>query len=223
MARRAKARDEIHDKLGLGEKPDERRDWFNKVYELAAGDAAGIPWADLEPKAPLLRWLAGQSKEQLIGKAIDVACGLGDNAEALNSAGFDVTAFDYAENAVSWANNRFSGSGVEYVVADLFDVSPDWLGAFDLVHETYTVQALRGGMRRDAIRAIASLVAPGGRLLVITRARDIGEDVEGPPWPLDEEELRLFGSHGLELINLDDHTEIRDRPIRHFTAEFRRP
>ncbi len=222
MARRGKARDRIKQELGLGIEPDERQTWFEGVYELADGDPAGIPWADTEPRAPLVRWLKEQTPEQLKGYAIDVASGLGDNAEALSGAGFDTTAFDFSGNAITWAQQRFPETKVNYKVADLFDMPRDWLSAFNLVHETYTIQALQGNMRRKAIRAIASLVAPRGRLLVITRSRDNGEKVEGPPWPLDRTEIGTFENYGLELIRLDDFEETRDRPIRHFLAEFTR-
>ncbi len=223
MARRARARDRIDKKLGLGIAPDERKNWFEGVYELADGDPAGVPWADTEPRAPLVRWLAKQSVDQLQGHAIDVACGLGDNAEALSTAGFETTAFDFSRKAVAWAKERFPESKVKYEVADLLDLPRDWLSAFNLVHETYTVQALQGDMRRKAIGAIARLVAPRGRLLVITRARDEGEAVEGPPWPLDRTEVAAFEKYGLDLVRLDDFEEERDRPIRHFLAEFHRP
>ncbi len=223
MARRARARERISEKLGLGETPDERKTWFEGVYELAGDDPAGVPWADTEPRAPLMRWLAEQSKDRLQGRAIDVACGLGDNAEALGAAGFETVAFDFSEKAIAWAIERFPDSNVKYHVADLLDMPDDWSGAFDLVHETYTVQALQGEMRRNAIGAIAKLVAPGGRLLVITRARDEGEIADGPPWPLDRGELAGFEKHGLDLVRLDDFEELRDRPLRHFLAEFNRP
>lgn len=222
MARRGKARDRIRQELGLGIEPDERQTWFENVYDLADGDPAGVPWADTEPRAPLVRWLNAQSLEQNQGYAIDVACGLGDNAEALSEAGFKTTAFDFSKKAILWAKRRFAKTKVNYEVADLFDMPRDWLSAFNLVHETYTIQALQGDMRRKAIRAIASLVAPRGRLLVITRSRDEGEEVEGPPWPLDRTEISAFEKYGLELTRLDDFEEIRDRPIRHFLAEYYR-
>lgn len=119
MARRSKARDRISEQLGLGDKPEERNDWFEAVYDLADGDAAAVPWADLKPKKSLTSWLETQPASSLKGKAIDVACGLGDNAEALAAAGFDVTAFDFSKNAIEWARKRFSGGPVSYVVADL--------------------------------------------------------------------------------------------------------
>ncbi len=222
MARRGQARDRISEKLGLGEKPEERNFWFDSVYELAGKDAAGVPWADLQPKRALVSWLESLPEAERTGRAIDVACGLGDNAEAIARVGFETTAFDFSKKAVEWAQNRFADSSVNYSVADLLNQPADWAGAFDFVHETYTIQALRGEMRQAAIPAIAGLLAPGGRLLVICRGRDDGEEIEGPPWPLDRLELGAFIEHGLEEVRFEDYIETRDRPIRHFRVEYRK-
>ena len=64
----------------------------------------------------------------------------------------------------------------------LFNPPADWLAAFDLVHECYTLQALPDAARAEALRRIARFVRPGGRLLVIARARDGSGPVAGPPW-----------------------------------------
>lgn len=78
-------------------------------------------------------------------------------------------------------------------------------------------------MRRNAFSAIVDLLAPNGRLLVICRARDNEEVVEGPPWPLDRWELATFKTLGLTEIRFEDFLETRDRPIRHFRVEYQKP
>lgn len=223
MARRLAARERISEQLGLGEGLEERPTWFEAVYELADGDPAAVPWADLQPKAALLRWLEGLPASGARGQAIDVACGLGDNAEALAQAGFAVTAFDLSPRAIEWARRRFPETSVNYVAADLFDYPRSWARAFNLVHETYTIQALGGELRRKAIQRIALLVAPRGRLLVLCRGRDDDAPADGPPWPLSPSELKQFEEEGLEQTRFEDFEDQRDRPIRHFLAEYVRP
>jgi len=121
-ARRAAARKRLDaiDPAKSGRLDDPyRRDWFRAVYDLAAGDEAAVPWADRQAH-PLLRdWLAGRAMTGL--RALDVGCGLGDNAEALAAAGAETTAFDLSENAVVWARRRFPDTRVDYRAADLFD------------------------------------------------------------------------------------------------------
>ncbi|MEP2117213.1 MAG: SAM-dependent methyltransferase, partial [Bauldia litoralis] len=66
---------------------DQGRDlgWFDELYQGADGDTGQVPWADLAPKAGLPEWLADHPGEGRT--ALDVGCGLGDNAEAIAAAG----------------------------------------------------------------------------------------------------------------------------------------
>ena len=74
-----------HKREGGVDADPHRRDWFEAVYDLAGDDPAGVPWAGLAPHPLLAQWLAGRSLAGL--RALDVGCGLGDNAEALAAAG----------------------------------------------------------------------------------------------------------------------------------------
>lgn len=220
--RRAKAREKLdaidpHKRPGGVSADPRRTEWFEAVYELAGDDPAGVPWAGLAPHPLLLQWLENHS---LIGlRALDVGCGLGDNAEALAAGGASVAAFDLVARAVEWARRRFPLSSIDYCVADLFDAPPEWRGAFDLVHELYTLQALPEALLPEAARALASFVAPGGRLLVISRARDDAQKIDGPPWPLTRAQIEALAIDGLRLALLEDIPAQGDM-VRHWRAEF---
>jgi 2-polyprenyl-3-methyl-5-hydroxy-6-metoxy-1,4-benzoquinol methylase len=196
-----------------------RREWFEAVYELAADDPAGVPWAKLAPHPLLMQWLEGRSLAGL--RALDVGCGLGDNAEALAKAGAQVMAFDLVPRAVEWARRRFPHSEVQYQAADLFQAPQEWRGAFDLVHELYTLQALPESLLPLAARALASFVAPGGMLLVIARARDEDQQIPGPPWPLTKPRIESLAVDGLRLAVLED-IPASEGLVRHWRAEFRK-
>ena len=74
--------------------------------------------------------------------------------------------------------------------ANLFDVPPRWHHRFDLVVEVNNLQSLTTDLRQEAAIALANLLTPHGRLLVICRAAETpAEFVDGPPWPPTESEL----------------------------------
>jgi len=194
--------------------------WFDEVYRQAGGDPAMVPWADEETHPGLAEWIA-RSGTIHEGCALDVGCGLGDNAEALCAAGYDVTAFDLSPTAVNWARRRFPDSAVNYTVASLLDLPDEWLGKFDLVHETYTLQALKPAERTAVFAAVAGLIAPGGTLLVIGRVRDEGAVVAGPPWPLTREEFMRFANLGMVARACQSFAVVDGgRKIEHVRAVF---
>ena len=220
-ARRAAARQRLDaiDPAKSGRLDDPyRRDWFRAVYDLADGDEAAVPWAD-KAAHPLLRdWLDSRPISNL--RALDVGCGLGDNAEALAAAGAQTTAFDLSEEAISWAKRRFPQSRVDYRAADLFAPPAEWRQAFDFVHECYTLQALPNRLLPEAGGALASFLKPGGRLLVIARSRPNPAAPNGPPWPLARGDIEGLTAHGLELDSLEELAP-PDEPA-HWRALYRR-
>ena len=195
-----------------------RRDWFRAVYELAAGDPACVPWADLKPHPLLAGWLAAHDVAGL--RALDVGCGLGDNAEALSSKGARMSAFDLSSTAIDWARRRFPASRVDYRAADLFDAPADWRGAFDLVHECYTLQALPALLLAQAAQSLSGFLAPNGRLLVIARARADEAAPVGPPWPLSRANIQLIAAHGLTLVSVEQSAPPGEAP--HWRALYSR-
>lgn len=207
----------------------ERKAFFNDVYARAEGDAAFVPWADMKAKDQLVQWLeknpgiSSAKTSSGIPGAIDIACGLGDNAEAMAAAGYETTAFDLSADATAWAKKRFPGSPVNYRQADLFAPPEEWLGNFDLVHECFTLQALPPEMLEKTAAAVAALVAPGGDLLVYTRWRPDGAPVDGPPWPLEESRLDCFAPLGFERASETRFTVERPgRTIPHAFSHWRR-
>ena len=76
-----------------------------RSYYDAQGDYRSVFWADLKPNPYLLSWL-NSGIEHLGRKAIVVGCGVGDDAEALSAAGYEVTAFDISPEAIRLCTNR---------------------------------------------------------------------------------------------------------------------
>ncbi len=101
------------------------RGWFEELYQRASGSWGRVPWADLAANPHLVEWL-GASEARASGKAcLVVGCGLGDDAEALSTAGFSVVAFDISATAIQACRSRFPGSQVEYAMLSLDDFLDD--------------------------------------------------------------------------------------------------
>ncbi len=225
-ARRAQARAELDAidpaKGGKGAAPDPadplRRAWFEAVYALADNDPARVPWANLAPHPLSRAWVDFQARGVAGLRVLDVGCGLGDNAEHFSAAGAKVTAFDLVDRAVLWARRRFPQSEVEYLAADLFAPPPAWRGAFDLVHECYTLQALAPALLPRALGALADLLAPGGKLLLIARAGEENAAADGPPWPLPPSVFAEAQRQGLRALVIEDIAATAEVSIRHWRA-----
>jgi SAM-dependent methyltransferase len=205
---------------GVGDADPLRRDWFNAVYDTAAGDPAKVPWADLAPHPLLTEWLRAAGGAFAGVKALDIGCGLGDNAEELAAAGCMTSAFDLVPRAVEWARDRFPATTVDYRVADLFNLPADWRGAFTFAHECYTLQALPEELIVPGAAAIAGALHPGGLALVIARARAEDSTRSGPPWPLTRTNLAAFEAAGLQPISIEERMS-EDR--LHWRALFAKP
>ena len=214
---RATAREIAHKYLDSGDPLG----WFEDLYSRAGEDTSIIPWADLEPNPNLVDWL-NQHEAAASGRAIKVGSGLGDDAEELTRWGFETTAFDISESAIASSRRRFPQSSVSYIVADLFSAPIEWEARFHFVMESYTLQVLPPNLRADAMRCIASFVAPGGTLLVIARGREPSDPEGRMPWPLTKDELSFLETQGFKEVSFEDYMDSEDPPVRRFRATYRR-
>jgi SAM-dependent methyltransferase len=206
--------------------------WFEALYKEAAGDNEVIPWADLEPNRFFRRWAEDIGLKGNGERALVVGCGLGDDAAYLDDLGFDVTAFDISPSAIDWAKKLHANRKIKFAVMDLFKPFRGWTclqaggprpGGFDFVLEVYTIQPLPMEMRQQTIDAIAAFVAPGGRLVVVTRGRGDDEEVDELPWPVSRKELARFEDAGLKELSFTVYPPDEDDECERFVVEYARP
>lgn len=197
--------------------------WFDVLYRDAEGDEEAIPWAHLTTDPLLVEWLTRQHISAEGRSALVVGCGLGDDAEALSSYGFAVTAFDISPEAIRWCQRRFPSSVVRYVVADVLALPEDWGQQFDFIVEAYTLQSLPDeALRVQAAEHLVRCVAPNGSLLVICRGREQHEARGTMPWPLTRAELAVFEQLGLREVSFEDMLDPEESRVRHFRVHFQR-
>ena len=192
--------------------------WFELLYAEAAQGRAVIPWDRGGPHPLLVEWAETRPTPAPGGRALVVGSGPGSDAAYLAGLGWAVTGFDVAPSAVAAARRRFAEAGVDFQVADVLDPPADWSEAYDLVFESYTVQALPVALRSTVISRVRRFVAPEGTLLVLAAAED-AHVAAGPPWPLTRDEVESFAADGLEATQIE---ELGTADARRWRAEFRR-
>jgi ubiquinone/menaquinone biosynthesis C-methylase UbiE len=166
--------------------------FFENIYKDSQGNEDKVPWAEMQTDKYLEEYLEMNLGE---GKAIVIGCGLGDDAAALEDAGFNVTAIDISQTAIDWAKERYDHTDINFFVQDIFELPTDMLAQYDFIFESRTIQSLPLEFRNRIIEAISSLMAPKAKALVIANGKEEGEKFDGPPWPLEYNELRLYENH----------------------------
>ena len=204
------------------QKNDDLTGWFDSIYSDADGDYTAVFWADLKPNPYLLDWLKENIKEDSKKRAIVIGCGVGDDAEAIESFGYEVIAFDIAPTAIELCKNRYKETKVKYLVEDLFDYPKEWFESFDLVYECNTIQVLPGKYRRKALKSMVSFLDKNGVILVSCRSRNKGEQEEVIPLPLDKEEIDAFCRVGLRELGFLAYDDDQEPSVPHFFGVYAR-
>ncbi|MBM3784036.1 MAG: class I SAM-dependent methyltransferase [Acidobacteria bacterium] len=192
--------------------------WFDALYKHAGRNFDVIPWADREMNVHLRDWCEREGRPAPGERVVVVGCGLGDDAEAMAARGAVVDAFDLSPEAIAWASERFPNSPVRYQAANLFA----FRGSYELVVESYTLQAMPLEMRARAIEAVANLAAPGGEVIVICRGRAETDPPGELPWPLAPSDIQRFAAHGLATIAFEDFDDPYEPGKRRFRYHGRR-
>lgn len=197
---------------------------FDKDYwdQHWHGDRAGTPVAmAVSPPNP---HLVRELDDLVPGTALDAGCGAGAEAIWLASRGWQVTAADIAEEALTRAGERAAESGVagqvRWIQADLTAWEPGT--RYDLVTSHYAHPAMP---QLEFYRRIATWVARNGTLLIIGHLQhghgggdgqplaaasvttaDITAQLDPPLWEVvtAEESHRTLPGHGRKPAILHD-------------------
>ena len=183
---------------------DDRRRWDDKYGTRAVPDELTVD-----------TWLLEQSHFLPVGRALELACGLGQNAISLAIEGWQVDAVDISPVGLKLAAELASRKSVDvnWTVADLDEFQPA-AGAYDLVC------VFRFLDRPRLPAAIEAALAPGGTLLYETFTQNHlnrpGSHMRNPDFALAPGELpRLFP--GLTVIEYSE-LELPDRSVARLVA-----
>ena len=128
-----------------------------------------MPWDRTEPHPVLADWLGDSDGEGR--RAVVVGCGLGADAEHLAAPRLDDNGLRHLPLPSLRRASGIRTPRSTTASANLLDPSPDLVGAFDLVVEIYTLQALHPSVRPAAADGLRRLLAPGGTAFVVQAIR----------------------------------------------------
>lgn len=132
---------------------------YNSWYRLGTP-----PWVG-QARSELVRLV--ESGDLPPGRAIDLGCGVGDNAIFLAQHGFEVTAVDFAPAAIARAKAKAGqvGAAVRFVVDDLTRLT-NVGGEFDVLVDYGTFDDLSQRRRAAYVREVVPLAARGAKFLL---------------------------------------------------------
>lgn len=170
--------------------------YWNNLY--LAND---VGWDQGRMAPPIARML--EEGLHLAGRVAVLGAGRGHEAFALAERGLQVTAVDFAEEAVKEIRSRARATklSVAALEADVFTLGQTHAGAFDAVLEHTCFCAVAPERRAEYAQVVRQILNPHGFYfgLFMLRGRS-GE--EGPPFPTEEGELRQLFAGAFELSHL---------------------
>ena len=183
----------------------QREDWDRRYAEVEN------LWA-VKPN----RFLVGEAEGLEPGRALDLACGEGQNAIWLASLGWDVTGVDFSEVAIARARSRAERDGIsaDFICADLLSYEPE-PGAFDLVLLLYL--HVPADERRTVLAKAAAALASGGTFVLV--GHDLTNMTDGVGGPSDPRLLYTPDDIVSEVPGLE--IEKAERVLRDVTGEDR--
>ena len=169
--------------------------------EIYQADRAG--W-DLGKPTPIFQRLLA-SGELTPGRLLVVGAGRGHDAREFARHGFDVTAVDFAADAVAaMAQLADAQAPVQPVQADIFALPPAFDHQFDTLLEYTCFCAIDPARRGEYADVAARVLKPGG--MYVALFFPIDGPAGGPPFAVTVAEvLPLFAARGFTLVR-------RERP-----------
>lgn len=164
--------------------------------EIYRGGRAG--W-DLGGPTPVFQRLLAR-EEFKPGRMIVLGAGRGHDAREFARHGFQVTAVDFASDAVQAMREKNDPNApIEVVQQDIFHLPAEWNETFDYFLEYTCFCAIDPSRRAEYADVVSRLMKPGG--VYFDLAFPLDSHAGGPPFAVSVPEiLRLFGERGFQLL-----------------------
>jgi SAM-dependent methyltransferase len=165
------------------------REFWNERFQ-----SGETPWDRGAVNPQLEAWLADATLAPC--RILVPGCGSGHEVAVLSAAGFDVTALDFAPEALRRTRERLQNANVRatLVEADVLEWRPE--RAFDAVYEQTCLCALYPDHWRGYADQLHRWIVPGGSLCALfaqmPRPGAAEGSIEGPPYHCDVNAMRAL-------------------------------
>lgn len=156
-------------------------------------------------------------------KLLITGCGYGYDAVAAAKNNFDVTAVDFSETAIQFAESlaRKENVKVNFLVKDFFLLDENHLQSYEIIFDYVTFCAIDPARREEYANKIFQLLKPKGIFAIILFP--IEKRIGGPPFAIDVDEATKLFSAKLELILSNDKiNSIKPRKGRELLQIYRK-
>lgn len=182
------------------EKPsDDSVDWWDQQY----ADLDTLPWDTGNPQPAISsRYESGD----IVGRVLDVGCGIGTESLYIAEQGHTVTGIDFSEKAIDRARTRAADrpldGNVRFETGDAFLLPEMDIGPFDTVIDCGMLHTLDADDRRGYTGSLAAVLATGGRAVCVEFGEDARDD--WGPVPLSHADIRDSFDDRWSVATLDD-------------------
>ncbi len=179
---------------------DEASDSTHPDFWSSRYAAGKTPWDFGGVPGALESFLARSSTP---GTVLIPGCGSGYEIQAFHEAGYDVTGIDFSPGAHVRAR-KVLGLPAERIVCGDFFTYDFKQHRFNLIYERTFLCALSPARRNEYKERVAGLLVPGGSLVGFFW---YGQEPDGPPYPLAEEEGDVLFGKDFRLLRNDPVTD----------------
>jgi SAM-dependent methyltransferase len=184
-------------------------DYWDQYFRAKREQGADLDWGGrwTEPFIPWLRDAAAR-------RILELGCGTGNDAARLAHAGLEVTATDYSSEAITRAEERFEGCGIDFQVVDMTERLPFGDEQYDAVMSNVAAHMFSDDVTRRLLAEVKRVLRYGGLLLLHVnsdadrelraRRRPVKRELE-PNYVLEEsgQTVRFFSAEYLRSLLAD--------------------
>ena len=130
-----------------------------------------------------------QDKKLPLGKVLIPGCGRGHEVAFLADKGFEVTAVDFSQGAITYLKNTLKEKNLSCQVLhkDFFSLDDSHDGVYDLVLEQTFFCAIAPPQRKDYVQKVSRVLKPEGMLIGLFYHTD---KEGGPPFNTSYEDIK---------------------------------